>query len=311
MEVETWRVDEPERRLDLFVARVCGVSRSAAQRLIDEGRVMVNGVPLAPGDRLRAGDEVAIALPPPEDEHPQPEAMPLDLLYEDEHLLVVNKSAGMATHPGAGRRAGTLVNALLAHRPGIASAGSDPKRPGIVHRLDRETSGVLVVAATAAALRSLQRQFRQRKVDKRYLALAYGYVSPERAAIEAPIGRDPVHRQRMAVLPEGRKARTEYRVLRQLEGCSLLEVRLLTGRTHQIRVHLASIGHAVVGDRVYGPKRQAIFAPRQFLHAWRLALDHPATGERMTFRAPLPTDLGQVLEALGLTQEEIGVLQLM
>lgn len=310
MGTQVWRVSEPERRLDLFLVKVCaGLSRSAAQRLIAEGRVRVNGVPLAAGDRLQPGDEVTVLLPAPERDLLQAEEIPLDILYEDDHLLVVNKPAGLATHPGAGRREGTLVNALLAHRPSLAAVGDDPERPGIVHRLDRETSGVLVVAATEAALRSLQRQFHQRRIDKHYLALAYGRVSPARAAIEAPIGRDPIHRQRMAILPEGRRARTEYRVLRLLEGCSLLEVRLLTGRTHQIRVHLASIGHPVVGDRVYGPKRQAIAAPRQCLHAWRLALDHPATGERMTFEAPLPADLRQVLGALGVTSEELDALQ--
>ncbi len=310
MAEQVWRVSEPERRLDLFVARVCqGLSRSAAQRLIAEGRIWVNGALAQAGQRLRPGDEVMILLPPPEDERPQPEAVPLAILYEDAHLLVVNKPAGMATHPGAGRRTGTLVNALLAHRPEIASVGADPSRPGIVHRLDRETSGVLVVAATEAALRALQAQFRRGKVEKRYLALAYGHVTPAQAAIEAPLGRDPLHRQRMAVLPEGRRARTEYRLLRAFEGCSLLEVRLRTGRTHQIRVHLASIGHPVVGDRTYGPRRQAIGAPRQFLHAWRLAFDHPATGQRMAFEAPLPADLRQVLGALGLTEEEMDALQ--
>jgi len=310
MVAQVWRVSEPERRLDLFVVQVCeGLSRSAAQRLIAEGRVRVNGALAEAGWRLRPGDEVTILLPPQEEGHPQAEAIPLSILYEDEHLLVVNKPAGMATHPGAGRSTGTLVNALLAHRPEIASVGEDPLRPGIVHRLDRETSGVLVVAATEAALKALQGQFRRGKVEKRYLALVYGHLSPAQAAIEAPIGRDPIHRQRMAVLPEGRRARTEYRLLRTLEGCSLLVVHLLTGRTHQVRVHLASIGHPVVGDRVYGPRRQAIAAPRQFLHAWWLAFDHPVTGARMAFEAPLPADLRRVLEALGLAEKEIEALR--
>lgn len=295
-----WTVAEAVRRLDLHLAHVCPqFSRSAAQRLIAQGCVRVNGSLARARDALAPGDEIEIRWPAEApSEPPQPEQAPLSILYEDEHLLALDKPAGLAVHAGAGRTSGTLVNALLAHRPTIASVGPDPQRAGIVHRLDRDTSGVMVVAASDEALHALQRQFRRRETRKEYLALVYGQVAHPEAAIEAPIGRDPSQRQRMAVLPEGRYARTEYRLLERLPGASLLAVLLLTGRTHQIRVHLASIGHPVVGDRVYGPRRGAITAPRQCLHAWRLTLTHPISGQPLTFEAPLPADVEAVLARL-------------
>jgi 23S rRNA pseudouridine1911/1915/1917 synthase len=223
----------------------------------------------------------------------------LDVVYEDEHLMVINKPAGLVVHPAPGHAADTMVNALLAYRPAVTAADADPARPGIVHRLDRDTSGLLVVAATRAAQDALQATFKSRRVAKIYLALVFGTVELERAAIEAPLGRDPRQRQRMAVLTEGgRAARTNYAVRERLPGATLLEAGLITGRTHQIRVHLASIGHPVVGDRVYGPRRQAIVAPRQMLHAWRLELAHPITGAPLAFEAPLPADMAAVLEGL-------------
>ena len=212
--------------------------------------------------------------------------------------MVINKPAGLVVHPSPGHEAGTLVNALLAHRPDLVRANLDPQRPGIVHRLDRETSGVLVVAATAQVQRALQQQFKSREVEKIYLALVYGRLLPLRAAIEAPIGRDPRDRKKMKVLREGKYARTEYHVREHLAESTLLEATLLTGRTHQLRVHFASIGHPVVGDRVYGPRHQRIDAPRQMLHSWRLRFSHPITKERMEFAAPLPEDFDRVLKAL-------------
>lgn len=295
-----WMVQDAARRLDLYLACVCPqLTRSGAQRLITQGRVLVNGLVARSRDALAPGDVIEIHWPAQAPSTPpQSEEEPLTILYEDEHLLVLDKPAGMVVHAGAGRASGALVNALVAHRAAIATVGPDPLRAGIVHRLDRDTSGVMVVAASDEALAALQRQFRRRETRKEYLALAYGQVAPSEAAIEAPIGRDPSQRQRMAVLPEGRYARTEYRLLERLPGASLLVVLLLTGRTHQIRVHLASIGHPVVGDRVYGPRRGAIAAPRQFLHAWRLGFAHPISGQPLTFEAPLPADLEMVLTRL-------------
>lgn len=294
------QIDEPQGRIDRYLAqRFPSLTRSAVQRLIAEGKVLVNGQPTRASYQPAPGDAVTVRLPEEEPSLPQPETMPLTVVYEDEHLLVIEKPAGMAVHPGAGRASGTLVNALLAHRPDIVRADLDPVRPGIVHRLDRETSGLLVVAARRDVQAALQAAFKRRDVHKVYLALVHGALYPERAAIEAPIGRDPIHRRRMAVLAEGgRHARTEYVVREMFGEYTLVEATLVTGRTHQIRVHMASIGHPVVGDRVYGRRREAIRVPRQFLHAWRLTFQHPARREEMAFEAPLPPDLAAVLDDL-------------
>jgi len=294
------QIDEPQGRIDRYlVQRIPTLTRSAVQRLIDEGEVLVNGRPTRASYHPAPGDAVTVHVPAAEPTLPQPEPLPLNVVYEDEDLLVIDKPAGLAVHPGAGRTSSTLVNALLAYRPEIARADLDPQRPGIVHRLDRETSGLLVVAAHREAQAALQAMFKRREVHKVYLALVHGALFPERGAIEAPIGRDPVHRRRMAVVAEGsRYARTEYRVREMLADSTLIEVTLVTGRTHQIRVHLASIGHPVVGDRVYGRRREAIATPRQFLHAWRLSFEHPVRREPMSFEAQLPADLAAVLDRL-------------
>jgi 23S rRNA pseudouridine1911/1915/1917 synthase len=245
-----------------------------------------------------------VALLPPE-EVPElvAEAIPLDIVYEDGQLLVVNKPAGMVVHPAPGHSHGTLANAVLAHCPELATSGG--QRPGIVHRLDRDTSGLIVVAKSEKARRALQRQFKERQVYKAYWALLYGHLQPAWGRIEAPIGRDPNHRQRMAVLPGGREAVTEYHVLELFahqvgpaagEYC-LVEAQPHTGRTHQIRVHFASIGHPVVGDAVYGRRRGDLLA-RQFLHARRLAFQHPATGQRIELEVPLAEDLEVTLALL-------------
>ncbi|MFH1086073.1 MAG: RluA family pseudouridine synthase [Chloroflexota bacterium] len=289
-------------RLDRYLAdQLPTLSRSQVQRLIAAGRVQVSGQPARASYRVLLGEAISVDIPEsePEASAPAAERLALNVLYEDEHLLVINKPAGLVVHPAPGHAAGTLVNALLAHRPALRAADLDPARPGIVHRLDRDTSGLLVVAATREAQAALQAAFKGRRVYKLYLALVLGALTHDEAVIEAPIGRDPRQRQRMAVLAEGgRPARTAYRVRERLPDCTLVEAQLITGRTHQIRVHLASVGHPVVGDRVYGPRRARITAPRQMLHAWRLELAHPVTGAPLAFEAPLPPDMAAVLERL-------------
>jgi 23S rRNA pseudouridine1911/1915/1917 synthase len=300
MPIVVLRVEELAERLDRHLAQELeGVSRSAAQRLIRRGAVLVNSAPAKASYKLETGDVIRVELPEEVDEVLLPESVPLRVLYEDEHLLVIDKDADMVVHPGAGHRSGTLVNALLAHRPDIGAAFEDSERPGIVHRLDRDTTGALVVAARPDVRQALQRQFKAHEVEKRYLALVYGDPSPSRGAIEAPIGRHPVHRKRMAVLSEGgRAARTEYTVRERFAQSALVELLLLTGRTHQIRVHLSAIGYPVVGDRVYGPRRERIAAPRQMLHSWRLGFSHPVTGQWHLIETPLAKDMQAVLTRL-------------
>ncbi len=298
-------VGEGSIRLDRFLAdQVPELSRSAAQRLIDQGQVTVNGEPTRPSYRLRPGEVVVALLPAEEPQALLPEAIPLNIVYEDQALLVVDKPAGLVVHPAPGHPGGTLVNALLAHSPGLADGAGE--RPGIVHRLDRDTSGLILVARSEKVRRALQRQFQARQVHKAYLALLDGHLQPAWGRIEAPLGRDPHHRQRMAVLPGGRDAITEYHVLQQFAQAvgpaagdyTLVEAEPLTGRTHQIRVHFASIGHPVVGDANYGRRKRHLLVPRQFLHAWRLGFKHPLTGERLLLESPLPEDLASVLDLL-------------
>ena len=300
MPVVVLRMEGSAERLDRYLAQELeGVSRSAAQRLIRTGAVLVNDAPAKASYRPEIGDIIRIELPEESDDIPLAESIPLRVLYEDEHLLVIDKDAGVVVHPGAGHRSGTLVNALLAYRRDIGAAFGDSERPGIVHRLDLATTGALVVAARPEVRRALQRQFKSRDVEKRYLALVYGDPMPPRGAIEAPIGRHPVHRKRMAVLTEGgRPARTEYVVRERLSHAALMELLLLTGRTHQIRVHLSAIGYPVVGDKVYGPRRERIAAPRQMLHSWQLGFTHPVTGQRLVVEAPMPKDMDAVLARL-------------
>jgi len=286
-------------RVDKYVAEaVPDLSRAAVQRLIDEGRILVNGAVVKASYRLEPGDAISVEIPPPVDVSIAPEAIPLDVVYEDADILVVNKPAGMVVHPAFGHASGTLVNAVLAHCPDLAGVGGE-LRPGIVHRLDKDTSGLIVVAKGDAALRDLQAQFKGREVRKAYLALVEGHVSPPTGLIDAPIGRDPRARKKMAVVPRGgREAQTEYRALEFYDAHTLVEAHPLTGRTHQIRIHMAFIGHPIVGDPVYGFRKQRAKAPRLFLHAARLGFRLPSTGEWREFQAPLPDDLAAVLERL-------------
>jgi len=287
-------VSEGSIRLDKYVVQQCGgISRSYAQQLIDEGRVTVNKKVAKASTRLEAGDRVNIELPPPTTVSLMPEEMELKIVYEDDDLLVIDKPAGLAVHPGAGRSSHTLANALLARYPELSSVGGS-LRPGIVHRLDKDTSGLMMVAKNDVTQASLSNQLKARSVVKNYLALVTGHLSPQSGAIEAPIGRDPHQRKRMAVVGEGKEARTVYRVIRYMDDYTLVEVILETGRTHQIRVHLSAIGHPVAGDAVYG--KRVAFLARPFLHAATLGFVHPRTGQYMEFQSELPEELADVLE---------------
>jgi 23S rRNA pseudouridine1911/1915/1917 synthase len=290
-------------RLDRFLAlEMPGYTRSQIQAWIRNGQVLLNGIRSKTGQLLRTGDEVIVCEPSTAPDLPQPEPIPLQVLYEDEDIAVIDKPAGLVCHAGAGRRSGTLVNAIL-HRWGRVETG-DPMRPGIVHRLDRQTSGVMVIALTPAAVRSLGHQFKDREVRKEYLALVYGKVTPPSGTVDAPLGRDPADRKKISVRARRRRAAvTKYRVQEYIGPCSLLCVQPETGRTHQIRVHLSTIGHPVVGDPVYGRGRSVTGKMpslvsglgRFFLHAQRLEFRHPATGTTLSFSAALPPELAQFL----------------
>jgi 23S rRNA pseudouridine1911/1915/1917 synthase len=274
------------------------LSRTQAQRLIENEEVTVDGCVCKPAYRVQRGQQVTVSLPP---EKPKltlrPQHIPLDIIHEDDYLLVVNKPAGLVVHPAPGHPDGTLVNALLAHCPTIADVGHR-ERPGIVHRLDKETSGALVIAKDDPTLKGLQGQFRRREVSKTYTALVDGQVQPPEGIIEVPVGRDDRDRKKMAATRDGQYARTMYRVAETYKSHTLLEIHPYTGRTHQIRVHLAWLGYPVVGDTTYGHRHQRLLQDRHFLHAARLRFTHPATREEMTFEAPLPSALVAVLSRL-------------
>jgi 23S rRNA pseudouridine1911/1915/1917 synthase len=290
-------------RVDRVVADATGLSRSHVQRLISEGRLTAGGDPLRANTIVAAGAELVLDVPAsaPADLLPEPD-IPVAVVYEDDDLLIVDKPAGLVVHPSAGHAGGTLVNALLG-RAGAAEYGgiAGVRRPGIVHRLDRDTSGLLMVARHDAAQASLMAQLKARRVKKTYLALVHGSVAAAVGRIEAPIGRDPKHRTRMAVVPDGRPATTGYRVRERFGGWTLLELDLVTGRTHQIRVHLDAIGHPVAGDPVYGTgtsRRGPEGLGRMFLHAWRLELVSPSSDRLIRAEAPIPPDLEAVLDEL-------------
>lgn len=293
-------VAEVGARLDkLVVEHVSELSRVQVQGLIKDGGVTVDGQLVKPGVKLRGGEVVRVTLPEPEAEESQPEAeeMALNILYEDDHLAVIDKPSGMVVHPGVGNESGTLVNALLARYPQLADMDDAEERNGIVHRLDKDTSGLMVVAKTIDALDDLMAQFRLRSVEKVYLALLERTPKTLTGRIDAPIARDPKQRKRMAVVREGKSAVTEFTVLDDnfRNQQALVEFRILTGRTHQIRVHAAFIGCPVVGDTIYGFRKQRLKLKRNFLHAARLSFDHPETGERMHFESDLPVGLKQIM----------------
>jgi 23S rRNA pseudouridine1911/1915/1917 synthase len=283
-------------RLDRLIAtKKPELSRSYIQKLITDGYISVNSKPARASLKLKAGDCVDIILPPPEPSPLAPENIPLKILFEDEDLLVVDKPAGMTTHPAPGHQEHTLVNALLAHLPKLPE-NDNPARPGIVHRLDKDTSGLILIAKNRQSLNNLSSQFKSRQVKKTYLALVSGRVKPESGVIDAPIGRDSTHRQRMAVEASGREARTAYSVLKYAGNYTLLEARPETGRTHQIRVHFAAVGHPVVGDTTYGTKSTLV--SRQFLHAHKINFRLPSTGETIEFTSALPDDLQKALDGM-------------
>jgi len=283
-----WRLDR------YLVLALPQFSRSRLQTLIRAGDVQLQGQAARPRETVHAGDVVRLTEPPVQEIEAQAEEIPLHLLFEDDDLLVLNKPAGLVVHPGAGNQTHTLVNALLHHCTSLSGIGGK-QRPGIVHRLDKETSGCLVVAKNDAAHQHLSRQFAEREVKKIYLALVAGTLKRPRGTIDAAIGRHPVQRKKMAVhRTKGRIARTDYRVLQAGGGVSLVECAIHSGRTHQIRVHLHHIGHPVIGDSLYGKK---VAAPRQMLHAWKLGFTHPRTNERLFCEAPVPEDFRTALDA--------------
>jgi 23S rRNA pseudouridine1911/1915/1917 synthase len=297
-------------RLDQFLVARLGWSRARLQKLLKSGRVLVNGEPRPASYRVRPGDTVVVLVPPPAPSDLVPEALPLEVIFEDQDLLVVNKPPGLVVHPGAGHRTGTLLNALLHHCPELQDIG-EVSRPGLVHRLDKDTSGLLVVAKTALAHAALVAQFQAHTISKQYQSLVWGRLPEAEGQIDKEVGRHPTARQKMSVYPRrGKAAVTFWRVRQEFPGpLSLVELSPQTGRTHQLRVHLASLGHPVLGDATYGGGVSRLrgqpglaglkpLVRRQLLHAWRLGITHPRTGENLTWEAPLPEDFRAVLDYL-------------
>lgn len=321
METHELLVEEGQGgRLDVFVSEhLPGISRSLARKLITDGHVTVNSSTQRPSYKVQLRDRVSVIVPPPEPTDIRAEEIPLDIVYEDQHIIVVNKAAGMTVHPAPGSDSGTLVNAILAHSDDLSGVGG-VERPGIVHRLDKDTSGLLVVAKTDQAHRLLQEQIQRRTAERRYSALVWGETRFNEAVVEAPIGRHPTNRQKMAVIKDtarytAREAVTKLTVTERYPGFTLLEAKLDTGRTHQIRVHCSFIGHPVVGDPSYGGTKRALPGSYgklqqaelsglvqslrgQALHAFSLSFDHPVTGDRLSFEAPAPGDMQALISWL-------------
>ena len=300
----------PFERLDVYLkSRLPQVSRGVLQSMIEDGAILVGGKKVKPTYSPRAGDIVEISWPEPISPRAEPEEIPLNVLYEDDQIIALNKPAGLVVHPAAGHHGGTLVNALLHHCKGQLSGIAGVARPGIVHRLDMDTSGCIVVAKTNEAHLSLAAQFEERRIKKIYRAIICGELAAQRGEIQIGIARHPTHRKRMAATDSAnaRDAWTTYQIVERLHAATLVECLLHTGRTHQIRVHFQHIGHPLVGDDVYGAKQNARLktltryaAPRQMLHAWKLGLVHPTTGKELNFEAPFPKDFQKTLSALHL-----------
>jgi 23S rRNA pseudouridine1911/1915/1917 synthase len=298
--------DAEKPRLDNFISKTLpALSRAQVQKLVDAQLVSVNGEIAKSSLRLKGGESILLRIPPTEPLDLQPEAIPLDVVFEDEYLIVVNKAPGMVTHPGAGTRSGTLVNALLHHCQGTLSGISGVERPGIVHRLDKDTSGLLVVAKEDFTHKELSKRLSEREVKRHYFALVDGIVGADSGTVDKPIGRHPSRRKEMAVVADGKHAVTHYEVVERYRNFTLLECRLETGRTHQIRVHMASLNFPVVGDLVYNRKSSGSDKARgklglvgQALHAAKLSFIHPRTGAALEFKAPLPADYQALLEKL-------------
>ena len=298
---------EPKQRLDVFLARTTdGFSRSRIKALIESGHILLNGKTCRPSEQVRSGDAIVISEPEPEPIELAAQDIPLKILFEDQHLLVIDKPAGMVVHPGAGIQGGTLVNALLHHIENLSGIAGK-FRPGVVHRLDKETSGCLVVAKDDRTHLRLSNQFAGRTIRKFYLAMCAGRFAERHGEIIKPIGRHPVHRQKMAVIDSGRAAKTVYRVIQEEPLWSLVICQIFTGRTHQIRVHLNSIGHAILGDKVYG--KSAAGYSRHMLHAWRIGFFHPITENWLEFESELPDDFrrkGADASAVVRARSEVG-----
>lgn len=296
--------EDSSARLDLLVAERTGITRSQVQKLIREGHLLVNGSPESPGYRVRPGDSIALRRPPDKHDTLSAEAIPLAILYADDHLVVVDKPAGLVVYPSAGHEQGTLMNALLHHCGKTASVGG-PLRPGVVHRLDKDTSGVMVVALTDEAYYGLIEQFRVRSISRKYQVLVHGEIKGDSGVVELDIGRSSSDRKKMSTRTRrGKEALTRWKVLKRYGVATLIEARLGTGRTHQVRVHVSAVGHPVLGDRVYGRKasleagRRKILFPRQMLHAETLGFAHPVTGQQMEFSSPPPADMQECLRQL-------------
>ena len=303
MEEKTYQLVSDGRRLDVQLSEEAGISRSRAAALMEEGYCLLEGKPCRKaGTKPPAGREVVLTVPAPRDAAPQAEDIPLEILYEDGDLAVVVKPRGMVVDPAAGHSEGTLVNALLGSLDELSGIGGE-KRPGIVHRLDKDTSGVMMVAKNDETQTELSRMLKDREIEKHYLALAEGIMKEKEGVIEAPIGRSKKDRKKMAVDPDGRPAVTEWKVLAEGRNCSLLDVHILTGRTHQIRVHMRSIQHPVCGDPLYGFEKGAK-VPCLMLHARSLSFIHPRTKEKMTFQAPPPGDFLKGLKTNGIEFSE-------
>ena len=301
----SFEVQASGQRLDVvIVEHMPSLSRSEVQRLIKAGRVLVNDTPSKAAYRVESGDSITVDEFPDDGLTVVAQDIPLKVLYEDSDLIAVDKQAGMVVHPAVGHREGTLVNAALSHWPQLAEVG-ELERPGVVHRLDKDTSGVILLAKTNAALANLQDQFRERRVQKRYLALVEGIPASSEGLIDAPIGRDPRLRKRMAVIKSGREAVTRYHLLQAFEEQALLELFPQSGRTHQLRIHLAWLGYPVVGDRIYGLRKQSIKMSRHWLHAAGLTVQSPSSGEPLNFEAPLPSALEAVLNSIGYDETDI------